>query len=110
VTTIDPTADLVTLINVFAVRPERQRALIDLLERATEEVMRDRPGFVSANLHRGLDGTSVANYAQWRSVADFEAMLADPAAAAHLREAAALAERFEPHLYAVAYAATARRP
>lgn len=101
-TTIDPNADLVTLINVFTVPPERQQALIDLLERATEEVMRALPGFVSANLHRGLDGTSVANYAQWRSVADFEAMLANPAAGAHMQEAVALAERFEPRLYRVA--------
>lgn len=101
-TVIDPAADVVVLINVFTVRPERQSALVALLGRATEEVMRQRPGFVSANLHRGLDGTTVANYAQWASEAAFEAMLADPAAAAHMRDAAALAERFEPHLYRVA--------
>lgn len=51
-----------------------QRALIDLLDRATENVMRKQPGFISANIHRSLDGTRVANYAQWRSKADLEAM------------------------------------
>jgi heme-degrading monooxygenase HmoA len=95
--------DVVTLINVLTVAPEDQERLVELLARATEEVIAHRPGFVSANIHRGLDGTRVANYAQWRTREDFEAMLHDPAAAAHMREAAALAA-FEPHLYEVAVA------
>ena len=68
---------------------------------ATEQVMRSRPGFVSANIHRGLDGTHIANYAQWRSREDFETMLRDPAAQEHMGRAAALG-RFEPVLYTVA--------
>lgn len=32
---------------------------------ATDEVLRHLPGFVSANVHRGLDGTTVVNYGQW---------------------------------------------
>ena len=59
------------------------------------------PGFVSANLHKSLEGTRVANYAHWRSREDFEAMLEDPEAAVHMREAAKIAEKFEPHLYEV---------
>jgi quinol monooxygenase YgiN len=92
--------DVVTLINVFTVAPERQQPLIELLVEATEAVMRHRPGFVSANIHKGLDGTRVVNYAQWRSRADFEAMLADPAAQAHMGRARELATN-EPHLYEV---------
>jgi hypothetical protein len=72
------------------------------LGRATDEVMRHQPGFVSASIHRGLDGTTVANYAQWASRADFEAMLADPTAQQHMGEAAALAVSFTPLLYDVA--------
>jgi heme-degrading monooxygenase HmoA len=65
--------------------------------------MRGLPGFVSANLHKSLDGTKVANYAQWRSREAFEAMLEDPEAIVHMREAVEIAEKFEPHLYAVSF-------
>ncbi|MCA9604962.1 MAG: antibiotic biosynthesis monooxygenase [Myxococcales bacterium] len=91
---------VVTLVNVFDVAPERQGELLALLERATEETMRHLPGFVSANLHRSLDGKRVVNYAQWRSREDFEAMLADPGAQVHMREASAMADA-APSLYEV---------
>ncbi len=76
-TTISTEQDAVTLINVFTVAPEDQQRLLDLLIEATEEVMNE-PGFLSANLHKSLDGTKVTNYAQWRSRDDFEAMLSTP--------------------------------
>ena len=63
--------------------------------------MRKQPGFISANIHRSLDGTKVANYAQWRSKADLEAMQKNPEAGVHMKEAAALADSFEPILYEV---------
>lgn len=99
-TQIRTDAPVLTLINVFTVDPDRQDHLVRLLERATEEVMRHRPGFVSANIHRGLDGVTVANYAQWASRADFEAMLADPVAGEHMREITEFAEA-RPGLYEV---------
>ncbi len=101
-TTISPENDVVTLINVFTVEPEHQQRLVALLVEATESVMNKRPGYVSANIHRGLDGRHVVNYAQWRSRADFEAMLQDPEARAHMGEVAKLAT-FAPYLYAVVY-------
>ena len=94
--------NVVTLINVFRVRPERRDALLRLLIEATERTMKDRPGYVSANLHVSLDGTRVANYAQWRSVEDFRAMLDDPEAQRHMAAAAETAEP-DPVLYNVAY-------
>lgn len=94
---------LVTLINVFHVEPENQQRLIDLLVEATEKVMSKQPGYISANIHRGLDGTTVANYAQWRSRQDFEAIFGNPEAIAHMREAEKLAVSFEPHLYEVVF-------
>jgi quinol monooxygenase YgiN len=100
-TTISADAEVVTLINTFTVAPERQQELIDTLVRATDEVMRDRPGFVAANIHASLDGQHVANYAQWRTVEDFQAMLADPTCQEHMRAAGDLAE-FQPILYRVA--------
>ena len=101
--TIAKDNDVVTLINVFIVRPECQQRLVDVLVDATETVMRKQQGFVSANIHRSLDGTRVTNYAQWRSREAFEAMLRNPEAAEHMGEAARIAERFEPHLYEVSF-------
>jgi Antibiotic biosynthesis monooxygenase len=47
--------------------PDSQQQLIDLLDEATNQVIRHRPGFISANIHASLDGTRVVNHAQWRS-------------------------------------------
>lgn len=99
--TIEQHAPLATLINVFTVRPERQRELVDLLNRATEEVMITLPGFVSANIHASTDGTKVVNYAQWSDADAFQAMLANPVAQPHMTAAAEVAESYEPHLYSV---------
>ena len=101
--TIAKDNDVVTLINVFTVAPEDQQRLVDVLVEATQAVMRKQPGFVSANIHKSLDGTRVANYAQWRSREAFEAMLGDQEAAGHMGEAARITENFEPHLYEVTF-------
>jgi quinol monooxygenase YgiN len=108
-TTISKEQDVVTLVNVFTVAPEDQQLLLDLLVEATEATMNKQPGFVSANLHKSLDGRKVVNYAQWKSREDFEAMLKDPEAAVHMGEAARIAEEFEPHLYEVAFVDEAGR-
>jgi quinol monooxygenase YgiN len=99
-TTISKDAKLVTLINVFTVEPANQRHLVELLARATESSVRHAPGFVSATLHRSLDGTRVTMYAQWRTIEDYEAMRRNPAPAPFLQQALALA-RFEPGIYEV---------
>ncbi|MBF6064297.1 antibiotic biosynthesis monooxygenase [Nocardia terpenica] len=101
-TTIVTDAPIATLINVFTVRPDRQRALVDLLAEATEQVIRHSPGFISANFHVSTDGVRVVNYAQWESPEAMQAMLDDPAARAHIQEASALADSVEPHVYTVA--------
>lgn len=98
-TTLDPEAGYVVLINTFTVDPDRADELLTVLSRATEEGMRHRPGFVSANLHVSCDKRHVANYAQWRSQSDIDAMMADPDARVHMGEAAAIASSFEPIYY-----------
>jgi signal transduction histidine kinase len=87
-TTNVPDAPSITLINVLTVAPENQQRLLDLLDMATEQVMQQVSGFVSANRHRSQDGTRVVHYAQWESQAAFEAMLHNPAAQRHMVEAA----------------------
>ena len=99
-TTISKDKRVVTLVNVFTVAPENQQRLIDMLVEATEKTMKRVPGFVSANIHRSLDGVRVANYAQWRSREDFEAMLKNPEAAAHMKPITEIAQ-FDAHLYEV---------
>lgn len=98
-TTLDPAAGYLVLINTFTVEPSRADELLAALSRATEEGMRQRPGFVSANLHVSRDKRHVANYAQWRSQDDVDAMMADDAAQVHMREAAAIADSFDPIYY-----------
>lgn len=95
--TIARDADLVTLVNVFTVKPDDQERLATLLVEATEKTMQHVPGFVSASIHKSFDRTKVINYAQWRSRNDFEALRENPQARAHMDAAAALAT-FEPIL------------
>lgn len=85
-------APIITLINVLEVPAERQSELVEILEKATHEVIRHFPGFISASIHRGLDGVHVANYVQWRTMEDFERMFADPEAQEHIRAATAIAK------------------
>jgi quinol monooxygenase YgiN len=100
-TTLDANDGYVVLINTFKVEPDRAEELLGVLSRATEHVMRHRPGFVSANLHISQDRRHVANYARWLSQADLNAMMSDPAARVHMQEAAAIATSFDPIYYAL---------
>jgi quinol monooxygenase YgiN len=61
-TQISAKASVITLIKVFTV---------ELLTEATKVSVRQAPGFVSASLHRSLDGTKVTMYAQWRSIDEY---------------------------------------
>ena len=99
-TIISKSNRLVTLINIFTVEPANQQQLLDLLARATDTAVRHAPGFISAKLHRGLDGTKVVMYAQWRSLEDYEAMRRNPAPLPYLQEALTIA-KFEPGIYEV---------
>jgi antibiotic biosynthesis monooxygenase (ABM) superfamily enzyme len=92
--------DTATLINVFDVNPSNQRELLDVLTEGTEQVMRHRPGFISVNLLASNDGTRVVNYAQWRSLDDLKAALADPDGRALVERASAIADA-APHVYSV---------
>ncbi len=99
VTTISLEQRVVTAINVFTVAPERQAELVQVLQAANDEVLRHLPGFVSGNIHRGLDGTRVVNYAQWESREHFEAMTRHPDAAKRIDAIKALVQKAEPALY-----------
>lgn len=95
-----PQRSPVVVINVFTVEPANQQRLIDLLTDATERWVRYAPGFISARLHRSLDGTKVTMHAEWRSMADYDGMRADRGPLAHLQQALAIA-KFDPGMYEV---------
>ena len=90
----------VTLINVFTVDPANQDELVELLARATDTSVRHAPGFISATLHRSLDGTKVTMYARWQGREAYLAMREDPASQPYFERALAIA-RFEPGVYEV---------
>lgn len=98
--TISPDNSVITQINVFTVESENQQKLVEMLIEATEKTMKKLPGFVSANIHKSLDGVRVTNYAQWRSREDFEAMLKNPEAIVHIKPITEIAT-FDAHLYEV---------
>lgn len=101
--TIAESTALVTIINVFVVEPSNQQKLLDILARATETAVRDMPGFVSAALHRSLDGTRVTMYGQWESEEHYRHYIATrstPGASPYVDQALAIA-KFDPATYEV---------
>jgi quinol monooxygenase YgiN len=99
-TTISKDNKLLTLINVFTVEPTKQQELVESLIHATQSSVRYVTGFISASLHRSLDGTKVAMYAQWRSIEDYQAMRNNPTASPYMQQAVTLA-KFEMGMYEV---------
>jgi len=102
-TTIAENAGLVTAINVFTVDPSNQQSLLHLLSRMTETSVRNLPGFVSAALHRSVDGCRVTMYAQWASAQhyqDYQAMRSGSGVSPEVTQILAIA-RFDPATYEV---------
>jgi len=99
-TTITPENNYLTLINVFTVDPSNQQKLIDLLTLATDTSVKNITGFISASLHKSIDGTKVTMYAQWRSAKDYQNMRNNPTASPYLQQALEIAT-FAPGMYEV---------
>ena len=88
----------IVLINTFVVPPDDADHLLAAWT-ADAEIMKRQPGFVSAQLHRGIAGSGVfLNYAVWDSVADFRAAFANPEFRARLSDYPASATA-SPHLF-----------
>ena len=99
-TTISKGNQILTLINVFTVDPANQQKLVELLTLATDTSVRKMEGFISASLHRSIDGTKVTMYAQWRSLEDYQKMRNNPNASPYLIQALAIA-KFDSGMYEV---------
>ncbi|MGB3756231.1 MAG: antibiotic biosynthesis monooxygenase [Rivularia sp. (in: cyanobacteria)] len=91
--------EVATVIIIFNVEAEKQQELIDTIAEFGDTV-KQQPGFVSANIHKSLDGLKVANYAQWKTKEDFENFINN----AETQEKAAKLRQFNPpdsHIYEV---------
>lgn len=91
-------ASPVILINVFTVDARDVDALLKAWEHDANW-MKQQPGYLSTQLHRGIGGSCVfLNYAVWESVAHFRAAFTHPdfasALAAYPSSAVA-----QPHLF-----------
>ena len=88
----------VILVNVFTVAEADLPALLTAWE-ADANWMKQQPGYISTQLHRGIGGSTVLmHYAIWESVAPFRAVFTHPdfkAALGHY-PASAVAS---PHLF-----------
>ena len=88
----------VILINRFNVKPEDVDSLLKAWA-ADAAYLKQKPGFVSTQLHRGIGGSCVfINYAVWESVEQFKQATSDPAfrsALAHYPDSTVAS----PHLF-----------
>jgi len=96
--TIATNNEIATVIIIFNVEPEQQQELIDTIAEFVKTV-KQQPGFVSANIHKSIDGVKVANYAQWKTKQDFENFINN----AQVQEKAAKIRELNPdsHIYEV---------
>lgn len=88
----------VVLINIFKCQARHQDELMDHLQ-ALVRAQVALPGFVSATLHRGLNGGVIANQAVWADTASWKAMTRHPDVVGAMGPILTIAT-FEPHLYA----------
>lgn len=93
----DTAPDPVVLINVYTCKPERLDELMELLA-VMVRAQREADGFISATLHRGLNGKVAAVHAVWRSREDWKEMARGAAINAAMEPIMAIAT-FAPHLY-----------
>ena len=73
VSNINPSAGILTMVNVLTPELGKQSETIQLLQAGMEKTMRHQPGFISANIHRSLNSEHVVVYAQWKDQASIDA-------------------------------------
>lgn len=88
----------VILINTFTVKPEDADQLLTAWA-ADAEYMKQQPGFISTQLHRGIAGSSVfVNYAVWESTEHFKRAFSSPEFQSRLADYPSSAVA-SPHLF-----------
>jgi quinol monooxygenase YgiN len=85
-----------TFINTFRCEPSNQDEVVRINVDIVDRVASIFPGFISASVHRSLDGTRVFNYLQWESADHLAAMQRSDEFQAIASRFAGLIE-FDPH-------------
>jgi quinol monooxygenase YgiN len=98
-----------TFINTFRCKPSDQDEVVRINVDIVEQVASKFPGFVSATVHRSVDGTVVVNYLQWQSPEHLAALQRSSEFQAIARRFAGLIE-FEPHECEIVHVAEAGQP
>jgi heme-degrading monooxygenase HmoA len=94
--TIDETRAGQTVLTIFEVTPANCEALIEALRSTYATVISRQPGFIAAALHVNDARTRVANYSQWESREDYQAMLRTEEMRTRHAEITELCRSFEP--------------
>lgn len=68
----------ITLVNMFTVKLEKQESAANKITEIYRTIVSKQPGFISAKIHKSLDGSRVAAIAHWRSEADLSAIQQTP--------------------------------
>jgi hypothetical protein len=100
-TIVDPGRDMITMINVFTIKPENQQQFIAAQTGEYKRLAGTITGGLAANLHRGLGGARAVNYALFRSVEEMHTWQNSDLMKAHLPIIKPFIERAEPGLYRV---------
>lgn len=96
--TLDKNNNVITPIIIFSIEPEQQQLLLDTILEFLS-VVQHQSGFVSASLHKSIDRKKIVNYAQWRSLEDYNAFTQNP----ELKRRASQLLDFNPdsHIYEI---------
>jgi heme-degrading monooxygenase HmoA len=84
--TISAEQELFTVMTILSIKPTDQEKFLEAFKLSLQW-MRKEPGFVAAALHKSLDGTTIINYLQWRSQADFDSYVNSRSRAKREKEA-----------------------
>jgi len=101
--TISTDQKVQTVITTFEVNPGTCQDLLGELRATCDQVISRQKGFVSAALHVNDAQTRIANYSQWETREDFQAMLRSDEMVARNRKINAMCKNFEPVMYDVVY-------
>lgn len=95
---LEDTGGPVVLINTFTVNPQEADQLVSAWANDAAW-MKQQPGFISTQLHRGIAGSAVfLNYAVWESTAHFRRAFTNPEFQAKLAHYPA-STIVSPHLF-----------
>lgn len=98
---IETGKNIQTVIATYDVAPGSFEALLARLKDAYEQFLSRQPGFIAAAIHVNDARTRIANYSQWRSRDDFQAVLRNVEMQDWNRQFSELCRSFAPIMYDV---------